>query len=68
MVKTYEFSYQGLQQAFYDNKVEKINRYVNIGFWIFMLLLCKYGSISINGLIKMYACSSTSRIVKYMMN
>lgn len=68
MVKTYEFSYKGLQQAFMDNKIERMDKAVKISFWLVILGLYGYGVISTQGIIKMCACSSTSKIVKYLIN
>jgi hypothetical protein len=66
MVKCYEFSLKGLNKAIADSKMEKINRWMDIGFWALMGILTAYGLMQYDTLIKMCVCSGTSKIVKFL--
>jgi hypothetical protein len=65
--KCYKFSNKGLNKAIADRKNEKINKYIDIGFYGIIGVLCLSGIINFNSIIHMIACSSTSKVVKILM-
>jgi hypothetical protein len=66
MVKCYKFTQKGLNKAIMDAKNEKISKYIDIGLYGIMGLLCLNGIINYNVIIKMVACSGTSKVVKWL--
>jgi len=65
--KSYKFSIEGLNQAIADNKQEKIDNVINIGFWSVILTLGAINVITTDKIISIIACSGTSKFVKYIM-
>lgn len=65
-MKSYEFSYKGLEQLKHENQKEKINNISNIVFYSIITIFLIQGVIGVKFLINYVACSSTSKFVKWI--
>jgi hypothetical protein len=65
--KSYKFNTKGLNKAILDVKQYKINRVIDVGFYVVIGFLILNGTIGTNGIISMAACSGTSKVVKWFM-
>ena len=66
--KTYEFSEKGLDKAISDRKNEVMGKCISIGVWSVIGILGVGGIISHYGIVKMVACTGTSKVVKALIN
>jgi hypothetical protein len=66
VAKRYEFSTEGFNKMQLDIKKDKINLGFDIAFWGIMFGLCGFGAISGYTLIKIGACTVTSKSVKWL--
>jgi hypothetical protein len=66
--RTYEFSMKGWEKAHADAFSDKIGKYTNIVVWGVIVTLAINGVISHQGIIKMFACSGTSKVVKFLIH
>jgi len=66
--KTYELRNKGLGKVTSDRKSEVIGIYMNVAIWAIIGGLWIGGVISNYGIVKMLACSGTSKVVKTLIN
>jgi hypothetical protein len=66
-IVTYKFNTKGLNKAILDVKQDKINKVIDVGFYMVIGFLIVNGTIGTNGIISMAACTGTSKVVKWFM-
>lgn len=67
ITKCYKFSTKGLNNAIVDNKMDNINKWIDIGFWTIIIILYVNGLIQYSTLLNMIICSGTSRVFRWIL-
>lgn len=66
VAKRYEFSTIGYEQMLKDKVKDKYDLGFDIAFWGTMIILCGFNVMGGYTLLKLGACSVTSKSVKYL--
>lgn len=65
--KYYRFSQRGLDKCVRDIKGEKSGKKFDVVFWVVMVVLCGYGVMKMDTLVKMVMCSGVSKGISWIM-